>query len=194
MTPDRLHLDDALQRTLAPSPAPEALRRGLLKEARRRDRRTSRILWTGLAAAVLAGLGLWRASAAGEPPSGPRLAQAALADVVRGGALDFKGTPPSPPPAADPCRRWSKAALGYEAPLPRAADDCPLMGGRVCKVLGMRGACYLLKDGRSLFVFPKPIPKAGPGPGEVLAVAAGFQARAWNEGDAGVVMVEPMRP
>ncbi|HJW09958.1 MAG TPA: hypothetical protein VJ483_10010 [Holophagaceae bacterium] len=195
MTVDRPTLDTALRQSLQPGPAPEALKATLLREARRRDHPRRPWLWMGAAAAVLLGVGLWWQVAGSAAPSGPRLAQAALSDFVQAHTLDFDGDPPQAvPPCPDPCLAWSRTTLGFEAPLPREAAGCALQGGRVSRIKGQRAACYLLKDGRCVFVFEKPIPKVGPGPNVVLASAAGFQARAWNEGDHGQVMIEPMRP
>lgn len=194
MTPGRPTLDDSLQRTLQPEPAPGELRERLLREARRRDRpHFARHRWLGAAALVLLAAGVGWGLLGSGAPTGPRLAQAALSEFVEGHALDFQGAPGHP--CSEPsCRAWSKTALGFEAPLPKEAADCPLQGGRACRVRGLRAACYLLKDGRSVFVFEKPIPKLGSDPRTVLAVGAGFQARAWNEGGVGLVMVEPQRP
>lgn len=192
MTLDRPNLDEALQRALNPAPAPTDLRSALLREARRRDRPASRRWWAGLAALLILGLGFWWKALGPGALTGPKLAQATLSEFVQGHTLDFQGPPPTQPPCPDPCRIWSKAVMGFEAPLPQEAAACPLQGGRVCRVRGQRAACYLLKDGRCVFVFEKPIPKVGDG--GVLAVAAGFQARAWNEGMGGVVMVEPNKP
>lgn len=193
MTTDRPTLEESLHRTLHPGPAPEDLRERLRREARKRDHPSASYRWIGVAALVLLGTGLGWSLLQPGPATGPKLAQAALSEFVQGHTLDFQGAPSLPCP--DPsCRMWSKATLGFEAPLPQEAAGCALQGGRACRVRGLRAACYLLKDGRSIFVFQKPIPQAGADPKAILAVAAGFQARAWNEGGVGLVMVEPQRP
>jgi hypothetical protein len=121
---------------------------------------------------------------------GTALAQEALEDYMKSHALAFQGEPPCPE-GEDACACWSRETVGFEARMAQCLGPQGLDGGRVCRLRGVKTACYLLRGGRSLYVFPRPIPGAGASPGNAVAVAASFQASAWNEGDRGYVLVAP---
>jgi hypothetical protein len=189
-------LEAALRSLFAVRPAPAELREGLLAVARSRDRvrgarRLRRLLQAGLAAAlilVLGGGGAW--VKARTRMGSVAVAQATLADFMGTHDLAFVGTPPQTG-AGDPCACWSRGRVGFEANLPRSCPHLEVSGGRECRVKGMLAACYLLRDGRSLYVFPGPIRGAGSVQGQPLAVAASYQAKAWNEDGRGYVLVMP---
>jgi hypothetical protein len=189
-------IDNALRQALQFQAAPADLREALLAEARRRDRarrlqRTRRVLQVALAASLVLALGLGATLLRQRTDAGSAgLAQAVLADFMGSHDLAFEGAPPQTP-GKDPCACWSKGCMGFEATLPRDCQMSEVRGGRSCRVKGMPAACYLLRDGGSLYVFPKPLPGAGPARGRSLAVAASYQASAWNENGRGYVRVMP---
>ncbi|MBI4912974.1 MAG: hypothetical protein HY823_09555 [Acidobacteria bacterium] len=90
------------------------------------------------------------------------------------------------------CRQWSIKAVGFSAPLPTRLADQPLKGGCACTVDSARAACYVLKDGRAVFVFDRPFKgleadsKMRP-----VILASGHQASAWNENGRGYILAEP---
>ena len=189
-------LDEALRQTLQACAAPADLREGLLAQARRLDRRgPSRwprlVVRMGLAAAMVLVLGSGLAWLKGRTmPGGGALAQAALADYLEPHRLSFQGTPPCPA-GMDACCCWSRERLGFEAALPRSCATMAMNGGRACRLKGVAAACYCLEGGSTVYVFARPIPGAAPTQGKPFAVAANFQASAWNEGGRGYVMVLP---
>lgn len=189
----RIRLEDALHQAMAPQPAPESLATTLAAAARRQDQGTPRFhprRWLA-AAAVVALLAGGSAVVVRMRPAGPvRTAQGALRNYMEIHGLEFQGREV----CADTCGRWSKARLGFEAPLPSACSGQPMRGGRACEVEGRPVAHYLLEDGRALYVFRDPIPGGEPRPGRALAVGAGLQAKAWNEEGRGYVMLEPTEP
>lgn len=187
----RMPLDQALKETLAPEPAPSDLREGLLSRARAQDagkRRSPWMLRTAAAALLLAlsGTGAYLLLPKG-PKEPANIAEKALRNFMDVHGLDFQ----SPEACSEACGRWSKARLGFEAPLPALCAQARVVGGRACKVDGRPVAHFLLSDGRALYVFENPHPEGASGPGTPLAVAGGLQARAWNEQGRGYVMVEP---
>jgi hypothetical protein len=113
-----------------------------------------------------------------------------LADFMGSHDLAFVGMPPHQG-AEEPCACWSMGKVGFAASLPRSCPHMEVSAGRECRVKGVLAACYLLRDGRSLYIFPKPIRGAGPAQGQPLAVAASYQAKAWNEDGRGYVRVMP---
>ena len=187
-------LEAALRTHFQPRPAPADLREGLLADARSRDRvrgarRMRRLLQAGLAAALILTLGAGGAWVKGRASMGSvAVAQATLADFMGTHDLAFVGTPPHTG-AGDPSACWSRGCVGFEANLPRSCPHLEVSAGRECRVKGVLAACYLLRDGRSLYVFPGPIRGAGSVQGQPLAVAASYQAKAWNEDGRGYVLV-----
>jgi hypothetical protein len=180
--------DDQLRLALAPAPAPPALREAILAVRQPLGRRAAP--WLGLAATLLltAG-GLWfgQASRAAAPPR--EIASQALNNFLTVHGLDFLGAPPS---ASGDCGSWCQERAGFTAPLPNCTNPSEIEGGRVCAVGRTPVGHYLLKGGRGLYVFAKPFENCGAMPSPPLAVAAGLQARAWNENGRGYVMIEAM--
>ncbi len=186
-------LDAALRKALQgePLPAPQALRNRLLLEARRQDgdlADPSLYAWTlrWAVAAVLflsVGISAWVLSRA---PEEVVLAQAALENYRHVEGLDFQGRPSE---AADCCSAWSRAKLGFDAPLPMGCAPEQLSGGRVCSVKERPVAHYRLKDGRAVYVFAGPLRGCSARPA-LLAKAPGLQAQGWNEGGRGYVVIE----
>jgi hypothetical protein len=186
-----LTLEDALRQVLRYPRAPQDLVEALRAQARGRDRHARiRVRWA-LAAALLLLLGAgWGWLGLRGQLEGPSLVQAVLEDFMSASPLSFQGSPPHSA-GGDPSRCWSRRCAGFEATLPRSCPVGEVRGGRICRLRGMRVACYLLQGGRSLYVFPVPIRGAGGALERPLAVAAGFQASAWNEEGKGYVLVAP---
>jgi hypothetical protein len=187
----RKPLDEALREALAPGAAPMDLRGALLAEARRQDgglaRSRSLRPWFAAAAALLilsGGAGLALRQRPAEPL---RTARGALKNYLEVHGLEFQGREV----CADTCGKWSRERLGFEAPLPRACAGQPMRGGRACEVDGRPVAHYILEDGRALYVFQQPLNGGDCQPERALAMAAGLQAKAWNEAGRGYVLLEP---
>lgn len=187
-------LETALRGHWRVTAAPAELREQLLFAGRRQDRtgaarRLRRGLQLGLAASLLLVLGSGAAWLNGRTQTGSAaMAQAALSDFMASHHLEFEGQPPACA-GPDACAQWAKGCVGFEAALPRSCGQLAVSGGRGCRVQGQKAACYQLLDGRSLYVFPGPLRGAGASQGQTLAVAANYQARAWNEDGKGYVMV-----
>lgn len=188
--PTRTNLDQALREALAPEPAPAYLRESLLAEAGRQDRGQRRSPWFARLAAAAVLVVLTGGSAyllVPKPPPGPaHTAQEALRNYMEVHGLEFQGEPA----CGEACHRWSKAKLGFDAPLPAICADFKVVGGRACRVDDRPVAHFLLSDGRALYVFQKPLRGGADEPGSPLAVAGGLQARAWNEQGRGYVLVD----
>jgi hypothetical protein len=190
MTHPPTNLDHALRQALAPDAAPAALKSVLLAEARARDGRAPR---RPRLARFLVAASLVLATGGGvffllpRPAKGPtHTAQEALRNFMEVHGLEFQGEAA----CAEACSRWSKAKLGFEAPLPSACADMKVIGGRACRVDDRPVAHFLLSEGRALYVFQEPLRGAASQPGAALAVAGGLQAKAWNEQGRGYVLVE----
>ena len=195
MSEHRAPFEDALAAALAPGQAPARLRRELLAAAKRVDHR--RRTWLAFAAGFTLMLvsGSLVALLLLLPPADSRMAREALTHFMSAKELDFHGAPPRPAKAQsseDPCACWSQNALGYAAGLPEGMSGCAIQGGRACRVGGRPAACYLLEKGRGLYVFERPFRQGVEDSTRPMVVAAGFQARAWNEGGRGYVIVEPL--
>ena len=183
-------LDPALAQALAPEPAPQFLRNALLAEARRRDaKRRNRSRFLAAAASFI----LLASGAAGgyvvysrSRPGASHSARLALQNFMEAHSLEFQGQDA----CAKACTTWSKSKLGFECPLPAACSGMRIVGGRASKLGGTAVAHFLLEGGRSLYVFREPLKGGMPAPGAPLAMAGGFQAKAWNEQGRGYVMVE----
>ncbi len=188
--------DDALRMALRPGPAPEELREGLMAAARTfdRTRRHRRIARHAIAALLLLGLGgsgfTWLR--ARQLPSGAEASRAALTDFMGAHTLAFQGPAEvDSRPGKDACTQWSERHVGFAAPLPAACTMDEVVGGRPCTLLGRRVAHYLLTSDRALYVFPRPLSGCGETPMPTRAIAATFEAQAWNEQGRGYVMVGP---
>jgi anti-sigma factor RsiW len=190
------HLDPTLTQAMAFESAPDTLKRTLLQGARFRDARDARIRkrsWFFSAAAAAAillsggagGFLLYSRSQGGAAHT----AREALRNYMEVHTLEFQGQNS----CAEACLGWSKAKLGFECPLPSTCAESKVIGGRACKVDGLSVAHFLLEDGRALYVFREPLKGGALVPGAPLAVAGGFQAKAWNEQGRGYVMVEQPR-
>lgn len=197
MSDRKAPFEQALAEALAPGQAPAGLRRELQAAARRVDhrRRTGLAFAAGFVLMLVSGSVL--ALLLLLPPGDSRMAREALAHFMSAKELDFEGAPPPARPAAgkpgeDPCACWSQQALGYAAGLPETMSGCAIQGGRACRVGGRPAACYLLEKGRGLYVFERPFRQGAGDAARPMVVAAGFQARAWNEGGRGYVIVEPL--
>ena len=179
-----------LRAALRPTPAPADLQEALLR-GRRPVAGWRR--WSGLAAllclALLGGVVFIRQHSGGGR-QGARLLQAALQHRLEPAGLEFipvaAGDGSNSPQCQ--CRTWSQQALGFPAELPALLSEQDLKGGRACSMAGERAACYILLDGRTLYVLPRPIPGLGHGP---VARAGDLEARAWNEGERGYILVGP---
>lgn len=198
MSAHKASFEQALAGAMDPGRAPEGLRRELMAAAKRVDHR--RRTWMAFAAGAVLMLvsGSVLALLLLRPPADSRMAREALTHFMTAKELDFRGAPPRPagsapgPALEDPCACWSQRTLGYAAGLPEAMSGCAIQGGRACRVGGRPAACYLLEQGRGLYVFEQPFRQDAEAADRPLVVAAGFQARAWNEGGRGYVIVEPL--
>lgn len=186
--------DQQITLALRPEAAPDGLREALLAAARtRKAARRGPQIWAaaGLMALLGAGSFLWLRREGGA--EGSRFAQAALRNHMEVQRLDFVATSGDPSSCLGQChcRAWSPGAVGFCAELPALLADQPLKGGRACRVAGRRVAFYLLQDGRAVYVFDRPFRDLAPAPNPApMAVAGGLQARAWNEGNLGYVLVD----
>jgi hypothetical protein len=187
MNPSIPPFEEQLRRALAPAQAPDALRASVLAARRPLARRAAP--WLAAAATLLlAGGGLWMGQRPRLAP-GPvhEVAGEALSNFLSVHTLDFQGAPPT---MADNCGGWCVKRTGFSAPLPRCTPVSQVEGGRVCAVGRTPVGHYLLKGGRGLYVFAKPFESCGSAQSAPLAVAAGLQARAWNENGHGYVLIE----
>lgn len=185
-------LEDALRQALHAPAAPADLREGLLAAARSQDRaraarRTRHAVQVGLAAAMVLALGVggtWLKVRTGGGSAA--VAQEVLRDFMAVHALEADG---ASGPEGHELGACSMGCPGDGASLPNACAREDVRGRRGCRLKGMSATCYLLRDGRSLYVFPRPIQGAGTLQGQPLAVVANYQAKAWNEDGRGYVMV-----
>jgi hypothetical protein len=122
-----------------------------------------------------------------EPGPAQEVAGQALTNFLSVKGLDFQGAPPSGP---GDCGRWCEGRAGFSAPLPSCTPESEVQGGRVCAVGRTPVGYYLLKGGRGLYVFARPFVGCGEERTAPLAVAASYQARAWNEKGHGYVLIE----
>lgn len=179
--------DDQLRRSLAPAPAPAHLRASVLSARQPAGRRAAP--WLAAAAALLlAAGGAWFGQRPRLTPGPAREAAGqALSNFLSVHTLDFQGAPPAP---AGDCGSWCLKRTGFSAPLPSGTVPADVEGGRACAVGRTPVGHYLLKGGRGLYVFAQPFENCGALPSPPLAVAAGLQARAWNENGRGYVLIE----
>jgi len=182
------NLEDALRGMLQAGTAPAELRRRLREEARRRDSRQLRT-WMFMAAAclllMLSGLGLWRSEFLDPAPG---LARQAFAEYTSVKRLDFTGEPPAQ--GENCCSRWSQRAVGYSAPLPSCIQSCCIQGGRACQLGRKPAAVYVLDANRAIYVFREPIRRQQGSPGRIVPLPNFGQARLWNEGGRGYLLLE----
>lgn len=188
--------EEQLRDALQAGPAPLDLRSALLKEA---GRHTHKIPWHNnllLAAATLlitlSGFGLWRTF---EVDPGPELARQAYARHIQDKDAAFQsitccGKESCTCAESCGCAAWSKTAVGFEAPLPNGLSETCVQGGRSCTLNNQTVALYLLEGNRTLYVFSKPIRKQKNNPEQVLSLNPTVQARIWNEGSRGYLLIE----
>ncbi|MFN8010399.1 MAG: hypothetical protein U0P81_03245 [Holophagaceae bacterium] len=187
MNPSHPSFDDQLRGVLAPAAAPGALRASVLAARQPLGRRAAP--WLAAAATLLlAAGGVWLGQRPRLSPGPARdVAGQALTNFLSVHTLDFQGAPPA---AAGDCGSWCLQRTGFSAPLPSCTAPSEVEGGRACAVGRTPVGHYLLKGGRGLYVFARPFENCGGLPSPPLAVAAGLQARAWNENGRGYVMIE----
>ncbi len=179
--------DDQLRQALAPAPAPAALRDALRASRPTAGRRAAPWLAAAATFLLVAG-GLWFGQRPRlEPGPAREVAGQALSNFLSVHTLDFQGAPPG---ASTDCGSWCLQRAGFSAPLPSCTVPAEVEGGRVCAVGRTPVGHYLLKGGRGLYVFAKPFENGSARPSPPLAVAAGLQARAWNENGRGYVLIE----
>lgn len=184
--------DQQLTEALHPGPAPEDLRRSLLRAAASRGPSWS---WHALGIAatllLLLGSGAWGWLAHRDRHEGERFTRAALQNYVEVKRMDFV-VDASTQDFAEQSSRWSAKAVGFSAPLPMELVAQSMKGGCACTMESCRVACYHLRDGRAVYVFDRNLKgldadsKRRP-----LILASGHQASAWNEGGRGYILVEP---
>lgn len=187
MTPTLPPFEDQLRRVLAPTQAPATLRNAVLAAREPLGRRAAP--WLAAAATLLlVGGGFWFGQRPAQGP-GPaqKVAGQALSNFLSVHSLDFLGAPPTP---EKDCGSWCEKRAGFRAPLPAGTSAAQVEGGRICAVGGTPVGHYLLKGGRGLYVFGGPLEGCGTKAGDPLAVAAGLQARVWNENGHGYVLIE----
>ncbi len=190
--------EDQVREALHPGPAPLDLREALTKEARSHTNSTwhSHLL---LAAATLlltlSAFGIWRGFGA-DP--GPELARQAYARYLEDKDAPFQSISCCGQAVCScaqdcGCAAWSKAAVGFEAPLPTGLSERCVQGGRSCELNRKTVAVYLLDEKRTLYVFPTPIRKQQKTPLKALPLDDQIQARIWNEGGRGYLMLEGLQ-
>lgn len=179
--------DDQLRFALRPAPAPDHLRTAILSARRPLGRRAAPWLATAATLLLVAG-GLWIGQRPQLAPGPAReVAGQALGNFLSVHSLDFQGAPPT---QDENCGSWCRKRTGFSAPLPSCTPVTEVEGGRACAVGRTPVGHYLLKGGRGLYVFARPFENCSAEPSPPLAVAAGFQARAWNENGRGYVLIE----
>jgi len=188
MNPAWTPFERQLVQALAPERGSENLRRSLLQATGSRRSRKRRMI-LGLAASLLFTVSGFLITHQGHRASAEGWTQAALSDFLEVRPLDFVPAAAGRD-CAEACRSWSAGAVGFPADLPKGLTGQPLRGGRACRIAGQRSVCYLLQDGRAVYVFDGAIQGMDTSRPPV-AVARGFQAKAWNEGERGFILVEP---
>ena len=184
--------DQQLKQALRPGAAPEDLRRGLMRAAKRRR---SPWAWPALGIAallmVLLGGGTWGWLAHWRGQEGSRVVQAALQHYVEGRRMDFT-VDALAGNSAEQGRQWSTTAVGFPAALPECLAGQAMEGGCACDMKACRAACYFLRDGRAIYIFERTLRglPSDPNRPQVFA-SAGHRALAWNEGGRGHILVEP---
>ena len=144
---------------------------------------------------LLLGSGTWGWMAHWNHQDGARFAQAALQDFIQVQRMDFTmdaSTQVSVEQCMERCRQWSAQAVGFAAHLPKSLADQPLKGGNACTMPSCRSACFLLQDGRAVYVFEHTFKGLDVGSNKrPMIIASGYRARAWNEDGRGYVLIEP---
>ena len=191
-----ISFDQQLAKALRPGNPPEDLRLNLLRAAKNQGMRGT---WyaMGIAAALmlLIGSGTWGWMAHWNHQEGERYTRAALQDFIQVQRMDFRvdaSAQESMEQCMERCKQWSSQAVGFSAHLPKSLADQPLKGGNACTMPSCRSACFLLEDGRGVYVFEHSLRGLDTGSEKrPLIIASGYRATAWNEGGRGYVLVEP---
>jgi len=179
--------DDQLRSVLAPAAASARLRASVLAAKPPLLRRAAPWLAAAATLMLIAGGGWIGLHPRLAPGPAQEVAALALTNFLSVKGLDFQGAPPSGP---GDCGRWCERRAGFSAPLPSCTPESEVQGGRVCAVGRTPVGYYLLKGGRGLYVFARPFVGCGEQRSAPLAVAASYQARAWNENGRGYVLIE----
>ncbi|HJV23952.1 MAG TPA: hypothetical protein VJ570_14720 [Holophagaceae bacterium] len=190
-------LDDALREALRGERAPADLRQRLLAEARKRDQGRAfdfRPLLVAAALLVTVGGGVYVGRGLRQ---GPPVAAAALPELLNATSQNFRTVQGLDFAGRDctdkACGLWALHHVGFTAPIPACVGEAGMLGGRGCAVQGRKVAHYRFRDGRALYVFSGPLEGCGATPGASQQVEGRLQARAWNEGGRGYVLLEPER-
>lgn len=191
-----ISFDQQLAKALRPGHAPEDLRLNLLKAAKNQGtHRTWYALGIAAALMLLIGSGAWGWMAHWNHLEGERYTRAALQDFIQVQRMDFRvdaSAQESMEQCMERCKQWSSQAVGFSAHLPKSLANQPLKGGNACTMPSCRAACFLLEDGRGVYVFEHSLRGLDTGSEKrPLIIASGYRATAWNEGGRGYVLVEP---
>ena len=191
-----ISFDQQLAKALRPGHAPEDLRLNLLKAAKNQGtHRTWYALGIAAALMLLIGSGAWGWMAHWNHQEGERYTRAALQDFIQVQRMDFTvdaSAQESMEQCMERCKQWSSQAVGFSAHLPKSLANQPLKGGNACTMPSCRSACFLLEDGRGVYVFEHSLRGLDTGSEKrPLIIASGYRATAWNEGGRGYVLVEP---
>jgi hypothetical protein len=194
-----ISFDGQLAKALHPGVAPEDLRLNLLRVAKNQGtHRTWHALGIAAVLMLLLGSGAWGWMAHWNHQEGERFTRAALQDFIQVQRMDFTvdaSAQESMEQCMERCRQWSAQAVGFSAQLPKSLANQPLKGGNACTMPSCRSACFLLQDGRAVYVFQHTLrgldadSKQRP-----LILASGHRGTAWNEDGRGYVLVEPPNP
>jgi hypothetical protein len=191
-----ISFDHQLTKALHPGDAPEDLRLNLLKAAKTQGtHRTWHALGIAAVLMLLLGSGAWGWMAHWNQREGERFTRAALQDFIQVQRMDFTvdaSAQESMEKCMERCRQWSAQAVGFSATLPKSLADQPLKGGNACTMPSCRSACFLLQDGRAVYVFEHTLKGLDVGSNKrPMIIASGYRARAWNEDGRGYVLIEP---
>lgn len=188
--------DRQLSLALQPTAAPEDLRRSLLNASKVQGmRRTWHALGIAAILMLLFGSGAWGWVVHWNHKEGERYVRAALQDFIQVQRMDFTvdaAAQESMEQCMERCRKWSSQAVGFPAHLPKSLADQPLKGGNACTMPSCRSACFMLQDGRGVYVFEHHLKGLDAGSEKrPLIIASGYRATAWNENGRGYVLIEP---
>lgn len=191
-TASTTRFDQQLKDALRPGAAPEDLRRSLLRAAKPRR---SPWAWPALAMAallmLLLGGGTWGWLSYSRGQEGARFAQAMIRRYAEGPRMDFTVDALAQNPA-EQSRRWAATAVGFPAELPQCLANQTMSGGCACDMEACRAACYVLRDGRAVYIFERALRGLPSDPNRPRIIASnGHRALAWNEAGRGHILVEP---
>jgi hypothetical protein len=185
----RPDLDQALKEALRPNAAPAELRARLMAQAQRAPKTRPWLRPMLLAAAALLIVGtasmvlpkqVLRPSIpleAAVRSASEEMNQADVDTSFQGQGCDGKA-----------CGEWANACAGFKAPLPAGFSDQDLRSGGSCRVAGEAAAHYQLRDGRMVYVFPRPLEGCMFG-GRTTLQQGPHIAQAWNENGRGYLLL-----